>query len=439
MFLLEIISVILAFLCLLELLVLYKDNGRLRHLLSKIKKYAKKHGVCSTLLYTAIYVFRKAKSRKMKYKTSHKPVQQEQFSQSEIPALDASSLNIGILLNGGIGDFIILANYIHKFRQKFSCPNMRIDTIVSRNFSVAQVLIGNDISENLLLLDHDTIYKKNIYRKYDLFLDIDRYPMYSNKNLEKIQKYNPSLLDYCLLIDKQRLVTPRFFSRPMYDGQNAIYAKINGKKRITQADIGGRLGMSEIYEYLLPLKLNSSETLEKFGLSNKKIIAVISGFDFLQGSFSNKVWPVFYYNKLLQKIKDSYPDYFIVQMGTGENAVTFTGVDLNLQGKTTFEETEIILQNAALLIGNEGGMIHLRHALHGGTSIVLFSSTDKDFFGYSENININGNGCQYPCEWFYKGWQEKCVNQNHFACVWSLTPNMVFNKFKEWDRQYEKN
>ena len=94
--------------------------------------------------------------------------------------------------------------------------------------------------------------------------------------------------------------------------------------------------------------------------------------------------------------------------------------------KVKIQHTKVLLKNAYLLIVYEDGMVHLRHAMHGRVAILLFSSpTDEDFFGYSENINIKGKGCPHSCEWLYDSWQIQSVNKNMFACMKSITPDMV--------------
>lgn len=68
-----------------------------------------------------------------------------------------------------------------------------------------------------------------------------------------------------------------------------------------------------------------------------------------------------------------------------------------------------IVNHAALLVDNEGGMVHLRHALRGGSSVVLFGPTSKAVFGYPENENISSSVCDHWCEWQIPDWQYVCA------------------------------
>ena len=71
-------------------------------------------------------------------------------------------------------------------------------------------------------------------------------------------------------------------------------------------------------------------------------------------------------------------------------------------------------------------MVHLRHALKGGRSVVMFGPTSSEFFGYSENENIVGNGCDTWCEWAVYNWQEGCLRgYSNAPCMASIIPEKV--------------
>lgn len=359
-------------------------------------------------------------------------------SSSEIPPapiqVDSSKFNIGFILNGGIGDYIILANYIYKFRKAYLCSEMVLDVYFSRNRDAVDSLFGNDIVDHKYMISNQEIYSNDIHRKYDLFLDMDRYPNITNRNIEKINRFQPKLLDFMLAIEKFQMKNPRLFNnRPSFDGQSAMLSIINDIKRIQQPDISNLLEIKEEFEYPIPFCSNTMEILQEWELTDKKYIVIVSGADSNCGGMkSNKVWPAYYYDDLLTRIKEAYPEISLVQLGSNSEDYSFKCIDLNLMGKTTFEQTKVLLKHAFLLIGNEGGMVHLRHALHGGKSIVIFGPTNEDFFGYSENTNLRGPGCSQACEWLYDNWQLKCKNKTHFACMFSVTPIRVMQEVNKY-------
>ncbi len=349
--------------------------------------------------------------------------------------IDPMKVNVGILFQGGIGDLIINANYLYKLRQKYSSPLISFYAFVNRSYDAASVLFDTGLADGLFLVSHDDLYdSRKRFQQFDLFLEISRIPKYTYVNKRKLNLLAPELFNYYVEIDRYRFRQPRHYEEwPRFDGQLDMDSSICGVKRIQQPDIGGILGLIEEYEYPLAIGLDENRVLKRFALSNIHFIAVLSGSDPVQaGAHSNKIWPSYYYEILLEKLKAAHPDYLIVQIGAdGTVSTPFHSVDVNLLNATTLRETMVILKHAALFISNEGGMVHLRHALHGGKSLVFFGPTDEKTFGYSENINMRGPGCELPCEWLYADWQSRCVNQNRYACMWSLTPNMVFRRLEE--------
>ena len=49
-------------------------------------------------------------------------------------------------------------------------------------------------------------------------------------------------------------------------------------------------------------------------------------------------------------------------------------------------------------------MVHARHFLGGGTSVVLFGPTDERFYGYPENVNLSRRFCPFACELIDDDW-----------------------------------
>lgn len=351
---------------------------------------------------------------------------------SSLDLLERQSVNIGMYAWGGIGDYIIHANYLFKLRQKYSSPLIRIFVFVWGSYQAAEILFGPEIVDGLYLVENNDIYQRGYPDRFDLFIELIRFPrILSSMNRAKLSIYVPELFEYILTIDRFKYMHPRFYEKGSdFDGQIDMFSAICNVKRIAQADVGGILGISEEYEYPISIGLDEIDTLKHFGLSDCRFIAVVSGAG--GGPQSNKMWPAENYEILLKKLKSEHPELRIVQLGKdGTAAAPFQAVDMNLLNATSLRETMVILKYAELLISNEGGMVHLRHALHGGKSLVLFGPTDEKVFGYSENINLRGSGCKLPCEWLYDNWELKCANQEPIACMWSLTPDMVYQRIEE--------
>lgn len=341
-------------------------------------------------------------------------------------------LNIGFQIAGGIGDRLIAANYLLAFREKYGRDHVRIDILVNGRNS------DNSIFREGYVVDH--IYVKDPKKStesycgnYDLFIKLVRYPVVFQKHLSAIAKYEPDLIDYVYRCEAFRAHYLRFIDHAgITDGQSGHFSILNGKKRFQQADITGEFNLEETFRYELHINA-PTEYLTSISLNNEMYITVHRGVDINYISTSIKLWPLGYYDVLLKLIKTCYPQIRIVQLGVSEErcpAMEYT--DINLVGTTTMEEVKILLKNSLVHIDGEGGMVHLRHALNGGTSIVLFGPTSEEFYGYSENVNVRGNGCETWCEWCVEGWQEGCLRKiGGVPCMQSITPEMVFEKFED--------
>lgn len=335
--------------------------------------------------------------------------------------LSEQDLNIAITLYGGLGDMLINANFIYLLRQKIGYVGIRIDVYEPGNLSHA------------LFKEHkfvDNIYPQtNVeHNRYDLSIDLSRFPILRNVNRRRILFLQPMLFDFVLMWIKDNTEKYRFIDdNPKMDGMLNKYLLSRGYKRWNQFDIDHALGMTEKFPVTLFIDEPEQKYLKSLKLP-KQFITIHRGVDVKQDVESIKQWPVTYYNKLIQLIRSKYPNVFIVQLGDSKDRCPeFDGVNLNLCGETSLEQLKVLLKHAALHIDGEGGMVHVRHALHGGQSVVLFGPTDPNVYGYSENVNLVGNGCIGGCEWCNENWQSCCaMGTPHAFCQYSLMPDTVW-------------
>lgn len=347
------------------------------------------------------------------------------FVSSDNLELARNQINVGFLLRGGMGDMVVLANYVYKFREKYGYENLRIDVFIHNSYNSAKVIMRDGY-----VVDH--IYPEqgyeNKFRDYDLFLNVSRYPDIKRRDLKKIATIMPELIEYVFLCERFRSENVRFFTHAgITDGQSAMLSIIKGKKRIHQPDVYGFLGVKEEYEYNIPIMEDELEYLDDMELKGRKFITINRGVDTNYTKNSIKLWPQFYYNTLVKMLKAKYPDIILVQLGASyDRCQTFEGIDMDLIGKTNLEQVKVLLKHSLVHIDGEGGMAHLRHALNGGKSVVMFGPTSSEFFGYCENENIVGNGCNTWCEWAVNNWQEGCLRgYGNAPCMCSIIPERV--------------
>lgn len=338
--------------------------------------------------------------------------------------LDKNQCNIAISLFGGLGDQLINANFIYLLRKKLNSSNVRIDIYEPSSLS------------KTIFKEHD--YVDYIYsnqevehNKYDLSINLSRFPILRNVNKRRILFLCPQLYDMVQIWEKDNVEKYRFIDfNPRLDGLLNKYYLLKGYKRWEQFDIDHKLGMTE--DFPIPMFINVSENdYLKNNKIPKKFITIHRGVDVRTNACSVKQWPVSYYNKLIELIREKYPNIFIIQLGDSkERCPEFTGTNLNLSGETSLEELKVLLKHSSLHIDGEGGMVHLRHALQGGQSIVLFGPTDPNVYGYTENTNLIGKGCIGGCEWIHEHWQKECALGAFCPpCQYSLKPDVVFKHF----------
>lgn len=341
--------------------------------------------------------------------------------------LNIERLNIAFKCTGGVGDILIATNYIYAIYKKMNINNVNIDIYTGNNIDMTRSILEKSNFINGIYTLNDI---EDDCKSYDLFVEIQRYPFIRYNNLQKIDKFSPFLVDLIYEWQKFRMKNSRYWrSAPRFDGQSNHYAILLKQKRISQPDVFGYLGIDEKFLFKPHLPDYADDYINSLGLLNKKFITIHRGVDARQYKNSTKLWPKEYYDILIPMLKEKYTNIPVIQLGISKDGCPrMDGVDIYLAGKTTFEQVKTLLSYSTLHIDGEGGFVHLRHALSGGKSVVLFGPTSMDFYGYSENINLRGNACPECCEWITPNWQEQCsAGFGKNLCMYSLSPNMVFN------------
>ena len=409
--------------------------------MSKLKDYWDRWWFCYRLhgfSYTVRKTFRRFGERRLRKQAERRGetydgstrITPQQRALYESLALTGDKLNVGFRLHGGLGDYVVLANYVHAFRCRYDDEILRLDILASNSFNSAKTVLYDGFVIDHLYNEQD-LEETDCVPLYDLFVDLSRYPGILKRNDEKIAALMPELFEFIFLCERFRAENRRFFTHAgIADGQSAALSIIGGKKRINQPDIYGFFGLTETYRYPLPVMEDAADYLRDIGLSDRPYITINRGVDTNYTKSSVKLWPLAYYNALTRSLKRQYPDILLVQLGASyDRCPPLENIDVDLVGKTNLEQIKPILRHALVHIDGEGGMVHLRHALGGGRSVVLFGPTSPEFFGYSENQNLVGGGCDVWCEWALNRWQEGCLRGSYETppCMASITPEMVMD------------
>lgn len=392
-------------------------NSYFDKLQDKLNQYKTKYALrprkaaMKMVAFNAKYAFSLSKTRKAKLQA------QSQLPVS--PIYPASFLRIAIAEGGGLGDSIFQTTYIKQIRKIFNKPII-ID-FYCRNYKAFQ---------NFPFIDNVFPYtdQHNI-EKYDVYIVSRRFYIILKMDEKKTKSYSKQFYDFC--IDCKHL-TDNILSGEYQDNLFTQYALIMGKNRLEQANIHNLLNLDRTTEKYMQWSEKDMHILEDYNLENQDYITVCRAVDSKYGNNHPKLWLYEYYNILIEKIKKHYPHIKIVQIGSKSAINIIKHIDLNLVGKTTIEQSKIILKYSLLHIDGEGGLVHMKNFLN-GKSVVMFGPTLPIVFGYDENINLRSEVCPYTCEWVTNKWTEGCIKGCHPAeCMKALHPDLVFAKIKEY-------
>ena len=145
--------------------------------------------------------------------------------------LDAKTLNIAIDLRGGLGDQIINANFVYLLRQKIGYDGIRIDIYEPTNIASATFKAGD-------FVDNVYHWQSAEADKYDLCIEIARFPMLRNVNKRRVLHMSPTLFEFVLMWIKDNTEKYKFIEEnPKLDGMLNKYYLSRGYKRWKQFDI----------------------------------------------------------------------------------------------------------------------------------------------------------------------------------------------------------
>ncbi|MDR0595368.1 MAG: hypothetical protein LBF94_01545 [Puniceicoccales bacterium] len=336
-------------------------------------------------------------------------------------------LRIAISVSGGAGDILMFGLAVKELSKHIGCDH----TINMSVMNPKQVSDLRPIFREFPFIS----FSQNVesYEAYsdelhcDVLLRMDRctIPLYCN---DRMKRKSPWLAEFYAQSKEFCIKYHIFFENVP---RNHIYLEqwsiVNGVTRVQQSDQCKLLGIDYSTSTFLAIDSNALDVLESLNLTNSRYITLQTGIHQYWGTFhSTKIWLPRHYAKFVQLFHEAYPGIKIIQLGSSKNlCASIPGVDLNLIGETTLDEVAAILKHSLFHLDGDCGMVHMKRFLN-GRSIVLFGTTSANLFGYPENINITGLGCNSWCEWVTDDWDKKCLRGFEEApCMASITPEMV--------------
>lgn len=317
--------------------------------------------------------------------------------------VDDDVCRVKIKIDGGLGDMLLSLNYIRAFDAAFA-GKRRIAVYSRRDKMLGSM--QNLCREQDFHVDFISAREAARSNDNDIELEVLRFPKLVFLNRKKVERLEPRIAEICAYY--QSFLNDN--SNYMCTGAYAYflgtkYSSLNGQNRLTQPDVGGFLNVG--VDFRPKIFGDVAATKAKFGLADGPYITLQRGAGGKWQNEATKLWPLEKYVELVAALRRKYPDVKIVQLGSGSTWAV-EGVDVDLRGKTDFEELKILLKDAVCHFDGECGLVHLRRFLGGGPSVVVFGPTSEEFFAYPENVNLGSNACPGGCEWLTATYVERC-------------------------------
>lgn len=340
-------------------------------------------------------------------------------------------LRVAVLLNGGLGDILLGKTWLYHVCERYRLEYESVDLYAQiKDLETVESIYSTIIpSEQLHSLDYSRL-ELLPEENYDAVVWLCMIPAVVAWNRDYVMKANPELCRYLgrLVEYGQEHYCANLFASQRF---HSMLKQYRNKRYFQFADVFDEFEIEEVIPTSCPIDIKNN-TLSAFGLLNKRYITLNTGLNIEYYKKKNvRAWNFENWNKLACIIKREYPGILLVQLGMKKDTPEI-GADINIAGRTNLEQLKVVLKHAFLHVDYEGGLVHLRHALNGGVSCVLFGPTPITCLNYVENIPVCTEACR-ACAWEWNDWLTTCHNEEHpYICMKSITPEMVFEKVKEY-------
>ncbi len=337
-------------------------------------------------------------------------------------------LRIGIVLYGGIGDIITYSHTIAAFAKLVDQPVTLISQHTN-NGGLARLFAKAPYVEQML--DIEDLHGSD-YIVFDLLMLIRHQVTYRLHQPQLVAEQLPQLLPLIAISEhyvKRLEVAAQ--DQPKMDRLYADYTVLQGYNR-NQFILRSAGFDTTIWQPLIYADPADENILSKWQLKPQGYLTIHDGWDTnfqLGGKKPTKCWPDRHWQTLINLIKQHYPAWPIVQMGS-RNSTAYTGVDVQLIGQTHLGEVAWLLRHSRQHVDTESGLVHLAYAM-GRKSICLTGPTNAAYYNYPDNDNLVSQNCQ-NCAWITPDWIKDCLlDLPEPACMVSLTPDLVFHKLTQ--------
>ncbi len=337
--------------------------------------------------------------------------------------------SVAFCLQGGLGDYLSAANYIWHLAKEILSPSCNIDIYCTSGTNYAHSVF--DGSE-LVCHVYDTMLDNIEFSDYDLVVRLEPYPVIIHRDDYFLSRLLPKAVDYVLECERFQILYGQILCGNQFSVNRAtVFQEIHECNWLKSPDVNGFLRISDEYQY--PLSVLNSTTPGMLDDCDPWVTLC---------SLSNgnvRDWPKENWDFLREWLFKKYADRQIVDIVGKEDSeyvVDFIQSGNIIRSRLNLNELSIILQGSKLTVGTDSPLIHLRYALHGGPSIVLFGATSDRVRGCPGNLNLRGAGCKHWCEGVADNWEQRCLREQEGPpCMASITPEWVIEKVESFCKE----
>lgn len=341
-------------------------------------------------------------------------------------AFSKSVLSVALLVTGGLGDMVIQKRLVTEMIRL--SPNCLIDFYSIKTVDFLRYLYSDNNNINQVIPDLGSRYAEN-YQNYTLALTIEachfiKVDRWASEVLQA--KKDMSYEEFIRCINKLKeetdqegvgITTPVHLTmiRRAYQGLHA-YSGFNYQGAFSIKD----------KKVSLPLDKEWEPEFRKLQLERYITVNYGNG-DCTDGSKVAKSWSKESFERLIACFRRKYPET-VVQIGAG-NSERLAGAGKYLLG-VDFRLVVHVLKHSLLHIDIEGGLVHIATQL-GTKCMVLFGPTVKEYYGYSQNINIQAGNC-HGCWGLYSDVNRCARGMEKPECMAQITPELVMEHIDQF-------
>ena len=343
-----------------------------------------------------------------------------------------------------IGDVLVSLPYYEKFFREIPDNDIQLVSLLITT-NIFKKLIPNVVSINPFKFKYNPYYRINILKKIGrceycaithpnrtknmeyLCLKINsRYKIaYKGEYIYEIERKNPPLNLFSHIINNpycnKKIVHISKHFKVFFEDLN--YILFNKYKNFSISKNDYYTTFKKFNENLYTLDLKEKYNCDKY-------IVILTDASTPYRKYPSKDWQIIL-NNLPKDIK-------IIQIGLNKFPLKHPNL-IDLTGKTTLDETMLIVMNSSLVIGNETGLTHLGYLSGVPTVCILGGGHFGRFLPWNEFNDVVK--CVYnKMDCFQCGWRCKYVNLNKGEvppCIKNIKPEKVINAINELNETYK--